>query len=461
MKRDGKINHPENKYDIPKALIESIGKRGRIYEVGGSVRDKFIDPNIEHKDRDFLVTGIPFEELSSLLKEFGYINLVGKSFGVIKFTPYGSDSIYDIVLPRKEASTGVGHKDFRVDFDYNLPVVEDLHRRDFTINAIAINIITREVIDPLNGREDIKRKIIRMTSDDSFTEDPLRMLRAVQFAARFRFTIENKTLQALKTNAPLIKTVAPERIAEELNKLLLLAKKPSVGFRIMRDAGLLKEFFPELQTTVGVDQPGPYHRYDVFEHIMSTIDNSPPILRVRLAAIFHDISKPQTRQLIDGGATFYSHERKGAGVAKAVLRRLRYPNDLIEDVRMLVYRHMYTDRVSDKGLRRLIHKVGEDRIFDLLDLRRADIVAQGRGLDPKQVDAFERRIREELEKKPPFSVKDLAVNGNDIMNIFLIPGGPMVGKVLKYLLEVVLDNPEDNQRDILLEKAKEFLESDK
>ena len=227
----------------------------------------------------------------------------------------------------------------------------------------------------------------------------------------------------------------------------------------MRDTGLLKEILPELEYTVGIEQPGPYHKFDVFEHTMETVDNVQPKIKVRLAALFHDICKPHTRQLVEGGATFYSHERKGSGVARAVLKRLRYSNEIIEDVRLLVYRHMYTDRVTEKGLRRLIRNVGEERIFDLLDLRRADIIAQGRGLEPRQVDRFEKRIKEVLEKKPPFSVKDLKITGHDIMESFKIPESPLVGKFLRFLLEEVLDNPENNQRDILLEKAKDFLES--
>lgn len=447
-------------YGLPGDLITGISRIGRIYEVGGTVRDRFVDPGIEFKDRDFLVSGVPFVDLSEILKKYGRIDLVGKSFGVIKFTPARSGVTHDIVLPRRELSTGTGHKDFHVDFDHTIPVEQDLHRRDFTINAIAIDLTDGRIVDPLHGREDIRSRLIRMTSKDSFTEDPLRMLRAVQFAARFEFEIEPVTFESLKKNAPLIKTVSPERIQEELNKLLVRAEKPSTGFRLMRDSGLLAEFFPELQATVGVDQPGPYHVYDVFEHTMVTVDNCPRRLRVRLAALFHDICKPQTRNLVEGGATFYGHERRGAALAKSVMRRLRYSNDIIEDVRILIYRHMYTDRVTDKGLRRLIRNVGQERIFDLLDLRRADIIAQGRGLQPRQVDRFEQRISEELEREPPFSVSDLAVNGNDVMEVFGLSEGPLIGRILSHLLEAVLDNPGDNERGILLEKTKEFLETE-
>ncbi len=457
MRKDRTASY--NEYGLPKSLVDDISRYGEIYEVGGTVRDRFINPGIEFKDRDFLVTGIPYNELTRLLKSHGRVGLVGKSFGVIKFAPRYMKVTYDIALPRKEISIGSGHKDFEVDFDHNLPVEKDLYRRDFTINAIAINISSGAVVDPLEGRKDIRDRIIRITTQNSFTDDPLRMLRAIQFAARFAFSIESITLQEIRRNHSLINTVSAERIQEELNKLLVRAPEPSIGFRIMRDTGILKEILPELQATVGVDQPGPYHRYDVFEHTMATIDNAPRRLRVRFAAMFHDICKPQTRELVGEGATFYGHERKGAGIARSVLKRLRYSKDIIDDVRILVYRHMYTDKVTDKGLRRLIRNVGQERIFDLLDLRRADILAQGRGLNANQVDRFERRIREELDRKPPFTVKDLAINGYDLMENFELEQGPIIGNILKYLLECVLDNPEGNNRENLLAKAKEFLDT--
>ncbi|MBD3168572.1 MAG: HD domain-containing protein [candidate division Zixibacteria bacterium] len=451
---------PDYETALPREIIEAISKAGKIYEVGGTVRDRFIHKDIRFKDRDYLVTGVPYNELSEILRGYGRVDLVGKSFGVIKFTPPGMGITYDIALPRREVSTGEGHRDFEVDFDHNLRVEEDLLRRDFTINAIALDLSDNTLADPLNGRKDIEDKLIRMVSENSFPDDPLRMLRAVQFAARFKFTIEPVTLKAIKKNASRISTVSAERIQEELNKMLLRADRPSTGFRIMHNTGLLKGILPELEETVGVDQPGPYHRFDVFEHTMEAVDHSIKRLPVRLAALFHDISKPQTRELTDkGGATFYGHERKAAGVARSVMKRLRYSNEITEDVRVLVYRHMYTDRVTDKGLRRLIRNVGKERIFDLLDLRRADIIAQGRGQNPAQVDKFEKRIRDELERKPPFSVKDLDINGWDLMEEFKLKPGPLIGDILNYLLELVLDEPELNKKEILLQNAKEFLES--
>ncbi|MFQ6009292.1 MAG: CCA tRNA nucleotidyltransferase, partial [Candidatus Zixiibacteriota bacterium] len=366
---------------LSQQAIDDILQRGRIYEVGGTVRDRLLGRNNTTPDRDYLVTGIPYDELTEILKNHGQVNLVGKSFGVIKFTQYvgGTAQTFDITLPRREHSTGVGHKDFDVAFDPFLKVEEDLSRRDFTVNAMALALDSEELIDPLDGRLDIEMRQLRIAYDKSFEDDPLRMLRAVQFAARFEFTVEPKTFEIMCRHASLIKTVSNERIAEELNKLLVLAEKPSIGFNLMKTSGLLKEILPELEECVGVDQPGGYHRYDVFEHTLYTIDACRPSLCLRLAALFHDINKPQHKRVVEDGANFYGHEITGTKTARKVMRRLRYPNDLIDDVALLVERHMFTTNVTDKGLRRLLRRVGVDLIYDLLDLRRADVVAQGRG----------------------------------------------------------------------------------
>ncbi len=428
------------------SLVAAITAQGQLYEVGGAVRDSLIPGQPESKDIDLLVTGIPFQELLAILSRFGRADLVGRSFGVIKFTQYAKGDMpaetFDFVLPRKEISTGSGHRDFEVDFDHRLQVEDDLGRRDFTINAIARNVVNGELIDPYGGQADLKAHVIRVAFPNSFREDPLRMLRAVQFAARFNFEIEPATYVSLRENVALIQTVSAERIAEELNKLLVQADKPSTGFLLMQRVGMLKFIFPELEYTVGVDQPGPYHAYPVFEHSIFTADATPKRLVVRMAALFHDVAKPQAKQLTADGATFYGHEDYGARLAKRILERLRYSNDFVEKVVLLVDRHMFTTAVSDKGMRRLIRKVGPDLIFDLLDLRRADVVGQGMGGKTEDVDEFEQRIRAELERKPPFGLADLAINGDELMRVFDLQPGKLVGEILNHLLEVVLDFPE-------------------
>jgi putative nucleotidyltransferase with HDIG domain len=444
-------------------VIAAITTRGKLYEIGGTVRDSLMANRPASKDADFLVTNIPYQELSDILREFGRVDLVGRSFGVIKFTPYrrGEEPMhtFDFALPRKECSTGTGHRDFKVDFDHSLPVEDDLKRRDFTINAIARDIGTGEIIDPLNGRKDIAAKLIRYTSPSSFEEDPLRMLRAMQFAARFEFQIEPQTLAAIKTNVRLIATITPERINEEFNKLLEKADRPSIGFHLMQQTGLLKIILPELEAAVGVTQPGPYHKWDVFEHTLNAVDAAPKNLLIRMSLLFHDIAKPVTRRIADDRATFYNHAQIGAKMTRTALQRLRYGNDFIDRVTTLVDQHMFTTEVADKGLRRLIRRTGKELIFDLLELRRADTIAQGTDQSNDDVNDLELRVRDEIDKKRPFGLQDLKINGEDLMQAFDLPEGPVIGLVLNHLLEIVLDEPERNDRDALMTEAQNFLDT--
>ncbi|MCP4582517.1 MAG: HDIG domain-containing protein [candidate division Zixibacteria bacterium] len=439
------------------SLTSQINReRGKIYEVGGPVRDRLLGVE-QPKDLDLIVCGIPLEKLKKFLRKYGDINLVGQAFGVIKFKPRSADSVIDISLPRKEQSTGTGHRDFEVDFDHTLPIEEDLRRRDFTINALAREIPSGVVIDPYGGQVDLENRVLRIVSESSFTDDPLRMLRGIQFSARFDLTVETKTLQAMIEQAHLIDSISPERVAEELNKLLEKAPRPSVGFRLMNQTGLLKYVLPELASTVDVEQPGGYHRWDVFEHTLHAIDESVPKLVLRLAALFHDVGKPRTRQLIEGGATFYGHDKLSQSMAETALRRLRYSNDIIKQVNILVDKHMFSEKSGDKGIRRLINKVGTDLIFDLIALRRADTLAQGMGQTTQSITGFETKVAAELAQKHAFGTGDLALNGNDLKESFGLEEGELIGQILKHLLDEVLDEPDANTKEKLLTLSADFL----
>jgi len=445
--------------------VQDILREGRLYEVGGCVRDSYLQRRPESKDRDFLVCGISLSRLQDILRPYGFVDTVGKSFGVIKFTPHvreGKSAVtVDISLPRKEQSTGVAHTDFEVDFDPELPVEKDLLRRDFSINAMARDMQDGSLIDPYGGQADLAQRIIRMVTPQSFAEDPLRMLRAVQFAARFEFSLEPDTYQALLDNVGLISTVSPERIAEELNKMLMRAEKPSIGLRLMQETGLMHHIIPEMDATVGCDQPGGYHAYDVFEHTIRIVDACPARLELRLAALFHDITKPIHKRPSETGASFYGHESSGGKVAKKVLSRLRYSNTVIKDVMTLVERHMFTTEMGPKGLRRFIRRIGPRLIPDLLDLRRADVIAQGMGGTTEDVDELQQAIEVEINRKAPFSRADLAIDGGEIIEQFKLTESPMVGDILEYLMEKVLDNPDDNQPDILKGYVQEYLKTKK
>ena len=317
---------------------------------------------------------------------------------MIKFTPHSGSETFDLSLPRLEKSYGTGHTDFHVDFDPELPVESDLGRRDFTINAIARTCARGKLIDVFGGQRDLKARVLRMVFANAFVEDPLRILRGVQFAARFDLSVDPDTHKAMKQSSHLVKTVSSERVAEELNKLLHLAKKPSSGFVLMQEIGVLKHILPELEATVGVGQPGPYHKWPVFEHTLECVDAAPARLQVRWAALLHDINKPQCRVVDGDRATFYNHDKMGAHTARKVLQRLHYANEFIDSVSTLVDKHMFTTPVSDKGVRRLIREVGPELIYDLLDLRRADVYAQGKGGGTDDVDELQARITAEIER---------------------------------------------------------------
>lgn len=441
---------------------------GRVYEVGGTVRDRLL--GLAHKDRDLLVTGLALDALLKLLRRYGEVFTVGKSFGVLKFHPKAEpDTEYDIALPRKEVSTGVGHKDFQVDYDPSLPVEIDLSRRDFTVNAMAIEAGSGKLIDPFGGEKDLKDRTLRMVFDRAFEEDPLRLLRAVQFAARFRLTIEPATFEAMKKHADLIRTVSPERISEEFRKLFL-AEKPSSGFVVMRDSGLLQPLLPELFENVGVEQGNKAHKDDVFLHTMKVLDASRkddaiPLagdLELMLAALFHDVGKARTQRFDPekNRMTFYGHQILSKRMARKRMNALKMTTLGVnpENVAHLVEHHMFQTKAhfNDRAIRRFINKVGPDHILKLVDLRIADNRGGKYPEGIKGVLRLRRKIQDELDRKTPFGVKDLAVNGTDLMDLG-IPEGPEIGRVLKELVDYVLDDPEINTKEALLDLSKKIL----
>lgn len=450
----------------PKFLEPLWSAGAEIFEVGGSVRDRFL--GIPHKDKDILIRGLPMERLKVLLAPFGKVAVVGKAFGVLKISPHEEpDTCYDIALPRREKSTGVGHRDFEVDFDPSLPVEEDLGRRDFTINAMAWDLGRDLLIDPFGGAVDLQNKFLRMVFAKAFEEDPLRLVRAVQFAARLGLAIEPATYEAMKKNAALIKTVSAERIIEELRKLFL-APAPSRGMELMREAGLLAIIFPEVDAIRGIEQdklPGD----DVYSHTMRVLDAARGDeyvehrgdLELLLAALFHDVGKATTRRFdkAKDRVVFYSHQLVSKRMCRKWMTRMKVTllGVVPKNVETLVEHHMFETKsyFTDKAIRRFVHKVGDPLIYKLLDLRLAD---NRGGKHPKSIQGvlkMRARVREELAKKPPFGPKDLAINGNELMELGF-PEGPVIGQILKQMVEVVLDDPALNTKEHLLALAKEM-----
>ncbi len=442
-------------------VIEKAG--GHVYEVGGSVRDRLL--GIPKKDLDLLVTHLAIKDLTTLLRPLGEIFLVGKSFGVIKFHPKEGGEI-DIALPRKEVSTGEGHRDFDVHFDPLLPVEIDLSRRDFTVNAMAQELSTGRMIDPFGGQTDLRDKKLRMVSQQAFLEDPLRMLRGIQFAARFHLEIEPDTFASMKEHAEKIKTVSSERITEEIKKLLS-AEQPSQGFILMEKAGLLGYVFPELQATVGVEQGNKFRNDDVFMHTMRVLDasrkdNAIPNagdMELMLAALYHDVGKPKTKRFDPekNRLTFYGHQILSKRMVRKRIQALKMTTLGIDSDRVekLVEEHMFQAKsfFSDRAIRRFINKIGPDLILKLVDLRLADNRGGRYPEGIRGVLRLREKIEHEINNKSPFSVKDLAIRGTDLMSIGLREG-PQMGLMLKELVEVVLDEPEKNTPEILLEIAR-------
>lgn len=441
-----------------------------LYEVGGPVRDYLLGREV--KDHDLLCRNLEPREITRILAKHGKVVTVGKSFGVIKFTPRTDPECQvDIALPRRERSTGSGHRDFDVHFDPHMPVTEDLGRRDFTINAMALSLTNHELIDPFGGRADLDRRILRQVFPRAFEEDPLRLIRAIQFSARFELTIEPETLEAMQRHAKLISTVSGERIAEELRKLMT-AQKPSTGFERMLTTGILTHVLPELAATRGIEQdkqPGD----DVFSHTMRALDAArsdtnleyPGDLDLLFAVLLHDIGKARTARFHAPSKriVFFGHQLVSVRLARKIFERLKLAAAGIHPERVLplIENHMFETKASftDRAIRRFIAKIGPELILMLMDLRLADNRGGKHPHGIKGVARLRARIKEEMAKKPPFGPKDLAVNGHDIMQLGL-PEGRAVGAILFALVEHVLDEPEHNDRETLLALAREIKDNE-
>jgi poly(A) polymerase/tRNA nucleotidyltransferase (CCA-adding enzyme) len=420
------------------------------------------------KDLDYVVLRLELDDLVERLRRVGRADVVGASFAVVKVTLEGAT--VDVALPRRERSTGVGHREFAVEWGPDIPLEEDLARRDFRMNMLARALPDGALVDPYGGLADIEARRIDLLRPEAFEEDPLRMLRACQFAARFEFTVTATTLAAMREAAPLVASVTPERIRDELIKLLEGSEHPSIGLELMREGGLLPYVLPEVDEGVGVEQ-NRFHRFDVYRHHLVTLDATPPgDLRLRLAALLHDVAKPRTKTIDADGAHFYGHETVGEQMAHELLERLRFPSALALDVSRLVRNHMYAadPDVAPRTARRFIRRVGEDLLDRQFALRAADIIGSGLPKRGAENEAFEARIRSVLAERPALSVRDLSVTGKDVISALVangkLPagsrGGPAVGAILHRLLDLVLDDPARNEREALLAEAQALAKGD-
>jgi tRNA nucleotidyltransferase (CCA-adding enzyme) len=453
------------------------------YVVGGAVRDDLL--GVESKDADFLVPGVDTEQLRELLTPHGRVEdlVVANRLVGVRLHPrdrrvraYARAGI-EFAPPRKEVSTGPGRHDFEIVADPSLSVEDDMRRRDFTVNAMARRLSTGKLVDPLDGRADLERRVLRTVSPNSFAEDPLRLIRALRFVSQLDFDLDERTVQQMRDEAPAVKLVSGERVGGglaadgmgELSKLLL-GRQPRKALRIARDTGVLTELLPEFAQSVGFDQESRYHDLTVDEHTFAVVQaaaDAKRVLAVRLAALFHDLGKPYVAwRGTDGRLHYYakhgyadkSHEQVGAELAGDALRRLRYPNALRDRVCRIVRHHMFQVGKGDGvRARRFLSRYGAELAFQLVDHKEADFLGKRTADDEPVADDVEqvRRFRRTLERerKQPHRLSDLAVDGRDLIQLGFRPG-PQLGRVLHELLRDVVDEPSRNTRDELLRRAK-------
>jgi len=403
------------------------------YVVGGAVRDICLKRPVN--DWDLATSAL----VSSLKKIFENTSHFIPGHGTMAVVLEGR--FYEITTFRGTAKT----------------LASDLSERDLTINAMALDPSTGEIFDPHNGRRDLQNRTLRAVEnpEDRFREDPLRLLRTVRLAAQLDFTIHQKTKEAISALAPLLSTVAQERIRDELMKILLV-KKPSRALNTLATLGLLEVFLPELLEG-RLKRQNHYHRYTILKHIFLTVDYVDPTPLLRLTALFHDVAKPRIRFKEGGIWRFHAHEKASAVLAKEIMERLKFSNQTIQEVTHLIKNHIigYKPQWSNAAVRRLIKRIGADAMEDFLTFRKADILAHGKESGGQELLAeLEDRIQRQLATSPPIHLSDLAIDGNTIMKATGLSPGPAVGKVLDQLNSIVLDHPHWNSKKKLLEIIK-------
>lgn len=448
--------------DILKKMNEIFAQHGyKAYLVGGAVRDMLMGK--EPHDWDVTTDATP-EQVMSIFRK---VIPTGIAHGTV--TVHFMKNEIEVTTFRTESDYSDGRHPDKVEYTGNIE--EDLSRRDFTINAIASYLGDGTITDPFHGRDDIKRKVIRTVGNplERFSEDGLRPVRAVRFSAQLGFEIERETLKAISEPEILKKTsgISLERFRDELLKLMK-AEKPSAGLKLMKESGILDIFIPEFKKCRGCIQGDfrGYHQFDVLDHLFYACDGAPASKQnVRLAALFHDIGKPDVKRVIPTPQgdqfTFYNHEAKSQQITKEILFRLKFSNAEIANICHLVVNHMfhYTQDWTDAAVRRFLAKIQAENLEDLYDLRLADIYGMNnapvRGQDSRTIallNELKDRISKETEKNSVLSLKQLAVNGKDLMKNG-ISAGKDLGFVLNQLLETVLEDPSQNEKEQLIKIA--------
>ncbi len=449
-------------YRIPhevRAVGDGLRKAGfETYLVGGCVRDLLIGR--EPKDWDLTTNATP-EQIQAVFPDSFYENDYG-TVGVKTESEDARLAIIEVTPYRTESEYSDKRRPDKVEFGTSL--LEDLARRDFTINAIALDDDKGHIVDPYDGQKDIKDKLIRAVGNppERFNEDALRMLRAVRLVAELEFGIDGATAAAISENSKHLSHVSRERVRDELTRILN-SDKPMDALVLAQQLGILESISPDLIRGIGIEQ-NQAHSYDVFGHLMRTMQHAADKkwdFDIRLAGLFHDVSKPETRRWSEEKKewTFHGHEVVGSRVTKKALEDLHFPRETIEKVVKLVRWHMFfsdPEQISLSAVRRMITNVGEENIWDLLNLRICDRIGTGR---PKEQPFRFRKYKAMVEQalRDPISVKMLKTDGVHIMEVFHMKPGPKIGYVLNALLEEVLDDAARNTGEYLDKRTAELL----
>jgi len=457
-------------FNIPKEILEidKVLKSSAFgsYLIGGCVRDLLLD--LKPRDWDFTTNAKPDDIIKLFSKtfyenEYGTVGVVNestidKTLEIVEITPY-----------RLEAGYSDSRRPDAVSWSDKLE--DDLKRRDFTVNAIALHIngvgksgeIKFELVDLYKGQADIAKKIIRAVGnpDERLQEDALRSLRAIRLSAELDFKIEAQTALAIKKNSALLKKIAPERIREEFVRIIM-SPKPMESLILSHELGVLQYIIPELERAIGIKQ-NQAHAFDVWEHLLRSVQHAADkgwSLEIRLAALLHDISKPETRRFSPEKKdwTFHGHEVVGARVAGKILERLKFPKKTIETITKLIRAHMFfsdTEQITLSAVRRLVVRVGQENVWDLMNVRICDRIGTGR---PKENPYRLRKYKSMVEQvmRDPISVNMLKIDGRKIMEVTKLQPGPKIGQILHALLEEVLEDPKLNTEVYLENRALEL-----
>jgi tRNA nucleotidyltransferase (CCA-adding enzyme) len=417
-----------------------------------------------------MVGGLPTEKVNHILESLpGKVDLTGKKFGVFRYHTHGRE--VEIALPRKDDYGEGGRRaDGKIEVDPNLPVEQDLGRRDFTANSMAVPLDTGQLIDPYDGAGDIGRGVLRTTHPNSFKEDPTRLVRALTASSRFGLEPDEQTRAEMADSAHMLNHESPDALKQQLDKLMV-SPNPARGVRLAQQTGVLHHLFPELAQNFDYDQKNPHHNYSLGEHSLQVLDNMSRLTQdpdMRLAALLHDVGKPASAWEdpatginhfhpgeVNGQRVGAEHAALGANMSEARLRKtFNYPVDRMRRIHSLIDGHMFGNFSSPRGARKFLQK-HEPHADDLLTLRECDNEGKGTDEYKEPVEQMRGLVENSRQEGAPTTQSALSINGNDIVNLGI--KGPQVGTILRQLTNDVVEDPKLNNREALLERAQEYV----